>query len=438
MTETVRHGLPLIEAAQAQKHIPHNEALAALDMLVQAVALDRDLSAPPASPANGDLHLVAAAPTGDWAGHADALALRIEGGWSFRAPLPGFCVWLVDESRPVVWTGSAWKPLDEAIGTFGNLGGVGIGTTPDATNRLAVRAPAALFAAEPAANGGNGDMRLTVEKETATDTASLLFQSDWSGRAEIGLAGDDDLRFKVSPDGSTWIDALRIAAATGQLSLLPGGLAGGGRLRSMVSFTTSGTWTRPNGVRFALVFALGAGGGGGGAAGAASSGSAGGGGGAGGLALSFLDVTALAGNTVTVGSGGSAGSSGGGYGGTGGASSFGIEVVAAGGAGGAGMTAGTTAAVGLGGGGGTTSAGDLGFTGAPGSPALRIDGTVVSSGSGGASFFGGGGRGSYVNSGGVAGTARGSGGGGGAVSASTTGRAGGAGAGGLVWIWEFE
>ncbi len=438
MSETVRHGLPLIEAAQAQKHVPHNEALATLDMLVQTVALDRDRTAPPASPLLGDLHLVAASPTGDWAGQANALALRVEGGWSFRAPKPGWWVWVIAESRPVVWTGSAWKPLDEAIGTLRNLGGVGIGTAPDATNRLAVRAPAALFAAEPAAAGGNGDMRLTLEKETAADTASLLFQTDWSGRAEIGLAGDDDLRFKVSPDGSAWIDALRIAAATGQLTLTPGGLAGGGRLKSIVSFNASGTWTRPDGVRFALVFAIGAGGGGGGAAGAASSGAAGGGGGGGGLAVSFLDVSALPTNTVTIGNGGSGGSTSGGNGGTGGPSSFGAEVAATGGVGGTGMAAGTTAAIVAGGNGGASSAGDLGFGGSPGGAALRLDGTVVMSGAGGASFFGGGGRAIVVTASGIAGTARGSGGAGGGVSASATGRAGGAGAGGLVWIWEFE
>lgn len=438
MTETVRLGLPLIEAAQAQKHVPHNEALAALDMLVQAVALDRDLAAPPASPTNGDLYVVAAAPTGDWLGRADALALRVEGGWTFRTPQPGWCVWVRDESRPVVWTGSAWLPLHQAIGSFADLAGVGIGTAPDANNRLAVRAPAALFAAEPAAGGGDGDMRLTIEKETAADTASLLFQTGWSGRAEIGLAGDDDLHVKVSPDGSTWTDALRVAAATGELTLVPGGLTGGGRLKSMVGFSASGTWTRPTGIRFALVFALGGGGGGGGASGAASSGAAAGGGGAGGLAVSYLDVTTTASAAVTVGAGGNPGASTGAAGSSGGQSSFGASVVGSGGAGGQGMTAGTTAAVAIGGAGGSTGAGDLGFTGAPGGAALRLDGTVVMSGVGAASFFGGGGRAAVSNATGSGGTARGSGGGGAAVSASATGRTGGTGAAGFVWVWEFE
>jgi hypothetical protein len=44
---------------------------------------------------------------------------------------------------------------------------------------------------------------------------SLLLQSGYGGRAEIGLIGDDDLGLKVSGDGSTWRQALRIDRATG-------------------------------------------------------------------------------------------------------------------------------------------------------------------------------------------------------------------------------
>jgi hypothetical protein len=51
--------LPYILAAQAQKHVTHNEALRILDGLVQLSVLDRDLAAPPASPADGDRYIVA-------------------------------------------------------------------------------------------------------------------------------------------------------------------------------------------------------------------------------------------------------------------------------------------------------------------------------------------------------------------------------------------
>ena len=52
-------GLPYIMAAQSQKHVTHNEALRALDAIVQLSVLDRDLAAPPGSPANGDRYIAA-------------------------------------------------------------------------------------------------------------------------------------------------------------------------------------------------------------------------------------------------------------------------------------------------------------------------------------------------------------------------------------------
>ena len=53
MDQTNNLNLPYIMPQQAQKHVTHNEALRDLDTIVQLAALDRDLAAPPASPAPG-------------------------------------------------------------------------------------------------------------------------------------------------------------------------------------------------------------------------------------------------------------------------------------------------------------------------------------------------------------------------------------------------
>ena len=53
MDETPNLRLPYIMAAQSQKHVTHNEAIRALDAVVQLSVLDRDLSTPPGSPADG-------------------------------------------------------------------------------------------------------------------------------------------------------------------------------------------------------------------------------------------------------------------------------------------------------------------------------------------------------------------------------------------------
>jgi hypothetical protein len=96
----------------------------------------------------------------------------------------------------------------------------GVNTDADDTNRLAVRSDAALFTDIDAADGGSGDMRVIVNKEADADTATFLFQSGFSGRAEIGLAGDTDFVFKVSPDGTAWNEAIRIDKDTG-LATIP-------------------------------------------------------------------------------------------------------------------------------------------------------------------------------------------------------------------------
>ncbi|KPL54525.1 hypothetical protein ABB55_21770 [Prosthecomicrobium hirschii] len=219
MTATARLALPLIEAGQAQKHVTHNEALAALDRLVQALVLDRDLAAPPASPAEGAGYIVAASPTGAWTGQAGRIATWVDGGWTFTVPAAGLRVWLADEARLMVWTGSAWvDPVSGAIGAISalqNLTRLGIGTTADATNPLAAKLNTMLFAALATGEGGTGDLRQTASKEAAGNTLSLLFQTAYSGRAELGLVGSDDFSLKVSADGASWTEALKLVAASG-------------------------------------------------------------------------------------------------------------------------------------------------------------------------------------------------------------------------------
>ncbi len=73
--ETTHLQLPWILASQAQKHVTHNEALRILDGIVQLSVRDRDLAAPPASPADGDRYIVGSGATGDWAGWDGDVAL---------------------------------------------------------------------------------------------------------------------------------------------------------------------------------------------------------------------------------------------------------------------------------------------------------------------------------------------------------------------------
>lgn len=201
--------LPFLQPSQAQKHVTHNEALRRLDIVVQLQLQQVDATTPPALPAEGDIHAIGSGATGDWADQDGMLAVWLDNSWQFLAPQIGWRAWDAAAQRLVVWDGTSWITPQPALD---NLDGVGIGTSADDTNRLAVHSPATLLS-----HTGQGH-QLKINKAAESDTASLLFQSDWSGHAEMGLAGQNAFSVKVSDDGTTWAEALRLDSNTGHAS----------------------------------------------------------------------------------------------------------------------------------------------------------------------------------------------------------------------------
>jgi hypothetical protein len=362
MSDTTTHlGLPYLLAAQAQKHVTHNEALRLLDAMVQLSVLDRTRATPPASPVDGNRHLVASSATGLWAGWDMNIAFWVDGAWIRLVPRTGWLVWVAAEGLFLVWTGSAWEVVGEPrdvsdavfslandadptkkasfslagisagttrsftlpntsselailagtqtfsgnktfsgtltasgtvtvsaasasigtatttatygmgtgatttgvtktvnIGTGGasgsttvvNIGsatagaggttvvnsptvtfanavtqvgmpqanltaqllGLG-GSTADSYNRLSVNTPAVLL------NNAGAGIEATVNKAAAGNDAAFAFKTGFSARALIGLLGNDDFSFKVSPDGSAFFDAIRIDRTSGRVEL---------------------------------------------------------------------------------------------------------------------------------------------------------------------------------------------------------------------------
>ncbi len=197
---TPRLDLALMASGQAQKHVTYNEAILALDDLVHLSVLDDDRTAPPSSPAEGDRHIVAAGAAGAWAGRSGQVAVRRDGGWLFRAPRKGWIAFVESRGSASAHDGAAWRDLKvRAADLFG------VAATPDAENRLAVASPATLLTHAGASH------RVKVNKAAAADVASVVFQTGFSGRAEIGTSGDDALALKVSADGATWTEPLRLA-----------------------------------------------------------------------------------------------------------------------------------------------------------------------------------------------------------------------------------
>ena len=208
MSNSPNLNLPYISANQSQKHIPHNDALALIDGLLQMAVVSRGLNTPPASFADGNRFLTGPSPNGDWLGQPGVIALRSAGQWLFLSPQVGWVIWVIAEKLLLVFDGTVWAQPPTPT-TISNLVGLGVNATPDSINKFAVSSAAALFN-----NIGNG-VQIKLNKNAATDTASILYQSGFSGRAEIGTTSDDALHFKVSADGAVWKEGLAIDQTTG-------------------------------------------------------------------------------------------------------------------------------------------------------------------------------------------------------------------------------
>lgn len=238
MTTTSHLSISLIEQNQAQKEVTANEAFVALDALLNTGVIDKDFATPPSSPSNGDVYIVAASATGDWASK-DGQVAWYQDSWNFIAPSEGLTLWVNDENKPYVYDGAAWivaaaTQLDDLSdvtiasvaanevlqyngsqfvnsANVDNLGRVGVNAAADSTNKLSVASDAVLFDTD------TGNCQIKVNKNASTDTASYLFQTGYSGRAEFGTVGGDNFQLKVSPDGSTFYQALVVDKDTGNV-----------------------------------------------------------------------------------------------------------------------------------------------------------------------------------------------------------------------------
>lgn len=245
MERTANLDLPYIMPSQAQKHVTHNEAIRALDAIVQLGVIDRDRVSPPSASAEGDRHIVAVGATGKWLGRDLKIAAWQDGAWMFYTPAPGWIAWIAAEDRLVAWAGDRWI---SACGRLAAFETVSVnGARADGYNRLAIRARASLLDHE------DGSHQLVVNKNDPADTASVLFQTAYSGRAEFGLAGDDNWHVKVSADGQAWTEALAtessgLVAFGGPIRLahftratLPSAAAGTGALAFVADATGGAT-----------------------------------------------------------------------------------------------------------------------------------------------------------------------------------------------------
>lgn len=196
MTETARLRIPLIAAAQAQKHVTHNEGMTLLDTLVQLSVIDKDLASPPPASQEGDTYIVAAGAAGDWLGWETRVARYIDGIW--RSYLPGagqgsgWLAWVQDEEQLYVFDGSQWR-LAGIEGPAGQSFSVdAIGDLPDLSTHDGAAQGFAFLAQD------TGDLYIKLSNASGDWSAPIPFRGP---QGEAGPAGPQGPAGPEGPQG---------------------------------------------------------------------------------------------------------------------------------------------------------------------------------------------------------------------------------------------
>lgn len=130
MTTSTRLGLTDLEQSQAapEQTVNGNERI-----LEQGsnhfIVKDKDLATPPGSPAESDAYIIAASPTGAWAGRPNQITWYENGAWRFVVPIEGTEAYVQDENAKYIYGGSSWTIQSSSGGYEG--GPITAATTAD-------------------------------------------------------------------------------------------------------------------------------------------------------------------------------------------------------------------------------------------------------------------------------------------------------------------
>lgn len=109
MDDTANLSLPLLQPAQAQKHVTVNEALTRLDGLTQLCLASVDQTVPPVAPAEGMAYGVPVGAVNEWAGQGGHVAVFVGGGWVFVPARRGWQALVLDLGEPAIFDGAEWR-----------------------------------------------------------------------------------------------------------------------------------------------------------------------------------------------------------------------------------------------------------------------------------------------------------------------------------------
>ncbi|OBQ58031.1 DUF2793 domain-containing protein [Mesorhizobium loti] len=121
MTTSNRLGITELAETQSNRSVTVNEAIAKLEAGATCfAAISIGDTAPPGSPAEGDLYVLGASPTGAWSGQGKNVAVYYNAAWFFLPAIEGALAYAQDDNAYYFYSGSAWS-------LFAGGGGGGVG-----------------------------------------------------------------------------------------------------------------------------------------------------------------------------------------------------------------------------------------------------------------------------------------------------------------------
>jgi len=205
MTATARLDLPFLQAGQALKNITHNEALQRLDSGLYLSCSNMDANSLPGNPAEDLVVLISQSPDITLLDRVGQIAVFTTSGWVWFTPKPGWSLWDETEQTLRIFNGKSWvPPMKETFQD--SLPKLGLNATATTEQRLSISSENSLF------NHDGNSHRLTLNRAAQDDTASLIFQTGFTGGAELGLTGAGGFSLKTSSDGTHFTEKLSTPA----------------------------------------------------------------------------------------------------------------------------------------------------------------------------------------------------------------------------------
>jgi hypothetical protein len=214
MTDTNRLALPLLQPAQAQKHVTVNESLMRLDGLVNLVLASRAVTMPPAAVVDGLCYGVPAGAVNAWAGQDGKVAIGSNGGWVFAQPQFGWRAFVTDEGRSAIHDGVDWLAGALTLAASGAAMLAGVLETDHVIAPGASSVTAAIIPSHAMVIGVSGRV---ISEVTGTLATWQLGNSDSPDRfgSGIGLPQGSWVRGMLSQPMTFWAPTALLLTATG-------------------------------------------------------------------------------------------------------------------------------------------------------------------------------------------------------------------------------